>query len=183
VRDADDRGSWNVGYVNGIAQTLICATCQTPEERAEAEANLASGATTEAVALDATEGRVVDEEELRRLNANAADEGAPSVADVAFDDGPPRYVGISPGSYDKWQAAVWIAAPDEEDTGPLIRSDDTRVPVFMVRGVPAQYARPLVISVTTEEWIGLDPAAIGPREYWETAQRLWREYVEGIPGE
>lgn len=41
-RCRNDRGDWNVEFKNGVPVAVICPTCQTPEENAEAEIRYAT---------------------------------------------------------------------------------------------------------------------------------------------
>lgn len=76
--------TWNVVLVNGRQQGILCPDCQTPDENAEAERNLADGTT--AGLSWAHEARLIDHAELTRVNDIAVRDDEVALTDEAIEE-------------------------------------------------------------------------------------------------
>jgi len=120
-----NQADWNVVYVEGREQGTLCPSCQTPEENAEAEHNLATGESTGLATC--TDARRLDGVTLEEINRRAVEREHVAAADGYFADHG-AHVGVLVGSMGDECLVAWCRV-DDSPTLDFVHTADGEIPV------------------------------------------------------
>ena len=189
-----DWATINAVYLNGRVVQRNCLRCQTPEERAEAEHNLASGAT--ASRRPATDSRILTADQLAARIEATPDDGELLMPTMEFAECGARWfiafdlssgfgsdyhdenmvVALWPWDEDPALADKQVHNARDGSSAPLLKVEDGEMVVALVNpehgGTHAYMELPIV------DWMGLDPVATNGVHLLQGLARAFGEYLD-----